>query len=192
MKQILSKDLLFCCSLFYDFLSKLDIIEIMNDSSKVSNYQLLLAQMEALLDGERATLAQLSNASALLKDILPRSVFAGFYLYDGSELILGPFQGGVSCVRIPLGKGVCGQAAQEEKTLIVGDVSQHANYISCDSRAKSEIVLAMVKEGQLLGVLDLDSDQVNDYDAIDQEYLEKFVSLLVQGLDWDLSMFGVK
>lgn len=164
----------------------------MKQSEKESQYQLLLAQLDALLTDENNALANLSNASALLNQALPRSVFAGFYLYDQSELILGPFQGGVSCVHIALGKGVCGEAAQKQETIIVEDVHQHANYISCDSRAMSEIVVPMVKDGQLLGVLDLDSEIVADYDQLDQAYLEQFVSLLVEMTDWDFKMFGVK
>lgn len=164
----------------------------MKQSEKESQYQLLLAQLDALLMGETNALANLSNASALLNQALPRSVFAGFYLYDQSELILGPFQGGVSCVHIALGKGVCGEAAQKQETMIVDDVRQHANYISCDSRAMSEIVVPMVKDGQLLGVLDLDSECVSDYDQLDQEYLEEFVALLIEKTNWDFKMFGVK
>ena len=164
----------------------------MKQSEKESQYQLLLAQLDALLTGESNALANLSNASALLNHALPRSVFAGFYLYDQSELILGPFQGGVSCVHIALGKGVCGEAAQKQETMIVDDVRQHANYISCDSRAMSEIVVPMVKDDQLLGVLDLDSECVSDYDQLDQEYLEEFVTILIEKTNWDFKMFGVK
>ena len=164
----------------------------MIDTEKISAYQLLLAQLEALLDGETNALANLSNASALLKQALPHSVFAGFYLYDGKELILGPFQGGVSCVHIALGKGVCGEVAATRESMIVDDVTQHANYISCDSSARSEIVVPMLKDDQLLGVLDLDSHLLADYDAVDQEYLEKFVAILVDKTDWDFSMFGEK
>lgn len=164
----------------------------MKHSEKESQYQLLLAQLDALLMDETNALANLSNASALLYQALPRSVFAGFYLYDQTELILGPFQGGVSCVHIALGKGVCGEAAQKQETMIVDDVRQHANYISCDSRAMSEIVVPMIKDGQLLGVLDLDSECVSDYDQLDQEYLEKFVALLIDKTNWDFKMFGVK
>ena len=167
-------------------------MEGMKHSEKESQYQLLLAQLDALLTGESNALANLSNASALLNQALPRSVFAGFYLYDQTELILGPFQGGVSCVHIDLGKGVCGEAAQKQETIIVDDVRQHPNYISCDSRAMSEIVVPMVKDGQLLGVLDLDSECVSDYDQLDQEYLEKFVALLIDKTNWDFKMFGVK
>ncbi|WP_067102052.1 GAF domain-containing protein [Streptococcus sp. DD13] len=164
----------------------------MTTNEKIANYTLLLEQLQALVEGEDNILANLSNASALLNVALPRSVFAGFYLYDGKELILGPFQGGVSCVHIPLGKGVCGQAANEQRTLIVDDVRQHENYIACDSRARSEIVVPLVKAGRLLGVLDLDSEVAADYDAIDQAYLEEFSQLLVDSCDWDFSMFGEK
>lgn len=174
------------------FEQRFGIMKGMKQSEKESQYQLLLAQLDALLMDETNALANLSNASALLNQALPRSVFAGFYLYDQSELILGPFQGGVSCVHIALGKGVCGEAAQKQETIIVEDVHQHANYISCDSRAMSEIVVPMVKDGQLLGVLDLDSEIVADYDQLDQAYLEQFVSLLLEKTDWDFKMFGVK
>lgn len=164
----------------------------MTHSEKISHYQLLIAQIDALLEGESNALANLSNASAFLNQALPNSVFTGFYLFDGTELILGPFQGGVSCVHIALGKGVCGESAQTQKTIIVDDVTSHGNYISCDAAAMSEIVLPMVKNGQLLGVLDLDSHLKADYDAIDQEYLEKFVAILVEKTDWNFAMFGEK
>ena len=137
-------------------------------------------------------LANLSNASALLKTNFPNTVFAGFYLFDGHELILGPFQGGVSCVRISLGKGVCGESAASRQTVIVGDVKTYPNYISCDSSARSEIVVPMVKEGRLLGVLDLDSSLVDDYDDMDLKYLEEFVALLLEKTEWNFSMVEEK
>ena len=137
-------------------------------------------------------LANLSNASALLKTSFPNTVFAGFYLFDGNELVLGPFQGGVSCVRIALGKGVCGESAASRQTVIVGDVKTYPNYISCDSSARSEIVVPMVKEGRLLGVLDLDSSLVDDYDDLDLKYLEEFVSILLEKTEWNFSMFEEK
>ena len=161
-------------------------------SEKESIYQMVNAQLTALLEGETNVLANLSNASALLKMNFPRTVFAGFYLYNGNELILGPFQGGVSCVRIPLGKGVCGESAASRQTVIVGDVKTYPNYISCDSSAHSEIVLPMVKDGRLLGVLDLDSSRVDDYDHIDQQYLEEFVAILLEKTEWIFSMFEEK
>ena len=161
-------------------------------SEKESLYQIINEQLSYLLEGEPNVLANLSNASALLKTSFPNTVFAGFYLFDGNELILGPFQGGVSCVRIALGKGVCGESAASRQTVIVGDVKTYANYISCDSSARSEIVVPMVKEGHLLGVLDLDSSLVDDYDDLDLKYLEEFVAILLEKIEWNFSMFEEK
>lgn len=161
-------------------------------SEKESLYQTINEQLSYLLEGEPNVLANLSNASALLKTSFPNTVFAGFYLFDGNELILGPFQGGVSCVRIALGKGVCGESAASRQTVIVGDVKTYANYISCDSSARSEIVVPMVKEGRLLGVLDLDSSLVDDYDELDQKYLEEYVAILLEKTEWNFSMFEEK
>ena len=161
-------------------------------SEKEVLYQTLNEQLSYLLDGESNVLANLSNASALLKTTFPNTVFAGFYLFDGNELILGPFQGGISCVRIALGKGVCGESAASRQTVIVGDVKTYPNYISCDSQALSEIVLPMVKNSHLLGVLDLDSSVLDDYDEIDQKYLEEFVSILLDKTEWNFSMFEEK
>ena len=161
-------------------------------SEKESLYQTINEQLSYLLEGEPNVLANLSNASALLKTSFPNTIFAGFYLFDGNELILGPFQGGVSCVRIALGKGVCGESAASRQTVIVGDVKTYPNYISCDSSARSEIVVPMVKEGRLLGVLDLDSSLVGDYDELDQKYLEEFVAILLEKTEWNFSMFEEK
>lgn len=164
----------------------------MNTKQKIENYELLLMQAEGLFANETNALANLSNASAMLRVTLPNSVFTGFYLFNGQELILGPFQGGVSCVHIALGKGVCGESAEKRETLIVDDVTKHDNYIACDSAAMSEIVVPMVKDGKLVGVLDLDSSLVADYDAIDQEYLEKFVAILLEKTFFNFDMFGVE
>lgn len=164
----------------------------MINSIKKDNYEILLAQAEGLFANENNALANLSNASAMVRTTLPNTVFSGFYLFDGQELILGPFQGNVSCVHIALGKGVCGESAEKNETLIVDDVTKHANYISCDSAAMSEIVVPMVKNGKLIGVLDLDSSVVGDYDEIDQEYLEKFVAILLDKTRFNFHMFGVE
>lgn len=161
-------------------------------SEKESLYQTVNEQLSFLIEEEPNVLANLSNASALLKTSFPNTVFAGFYLFDGNELILGPFQGGVSCVRIALGKGVCGESAASLQTVIVGDVKIYPNYISCDSSARSEIVVPMVKEGRLLGVLDLDSSLIDDYDDLDQKYLEEFVAILLDKTEWNFSMFEEK
>ena len=166
---------------------------VMTNEEKKSAYELMLAQAKVLFANEDNALANLSNASALLNTTLPNSVFTGFYIMDNinNELILGPFQGNVSCVRIALGKGVCGQSAAENRTLIVEDVTKHANYIACDSAARSEIVVPMLKEGKLVGVLDLDSHQVGDYNEADQEYLEKFVNVLLEQTKLTFEMFEV-
>lgn len=147
---------------------------------KVAAYEMLLKQQAALLEGETNLIANLANSSALLNQTLPETVFAGYYLYQDNELVLGPFQGNVSCMHIIMGKGVCGEAAAEQATVIVTDVTKHQNYIACDSTARSEIVVPMMKDAQLIGVLDLDSREVGAYDAVDQEYLERFVQLLMQ------------
>ncbi|MBO0460836.1 MULTISPECIES: GAF domain-containing protein [Enterococcus] len=149
------------------------------EKEKRDAYEILLLQQKGLLEAEDNWLANLANSSALLNETLPQTVFAGYYLYDGQELILGPFQGKVSCTRIKMGKGVCGESAEKQKTLIVDNVKTHENYISCDSAAQSEIVVPMIKENQLIGVLDIDCGVIEGYDALDQEFLEQYVELLL-------------
>ena len=139
----------------------------------------MLLQWKGLLEAESNWLANLANSSALLNETLPDTVFAGYYLFQEGELILGPFQGRVSCTRIQLGKGVCGESAAEKKTMIVDNVKEHENYISCDSAAMSEIVVPMLDNDQLIGVLDIDSSKTSSYDEIDQLFLEKFAASLV-------------
>lgn len=146
---------------------------------KKEAYELMLLQLKGLLEAESNWLANLANSSALLNETLPDTVFAGYYLFQEGELILGPFQGRVSCTRIQLGKGVCGESAAKQKTLIVDNVKEHENYISCDSAAMSEIVVPMLDNDQLIGVLDIDSSKTSSYDEIDQLFLEKFAALLV-------------
>lgn len=151
-----------------------------SEKQKRDTYELMIQQLTGLTEIEHDVIANLANSSALLADALPETVFAGYYIYNGDELVLGPFQGKVSCTRIKLGKGVCGESAETQKTLIVDNVKTHENYISCDSAAMSEIVVPMVKEGTLLGVLDIDSGVTFSYDEIDQEYLEKFAAVLIE------------
>ena len=146
---------------------------------KKEEYELMLLQLKGLLEAESNWLANLANSSALLNETLPDTVFAGYYLFQEGELILGPFQGRVSCTRIQLGKGVCGESAAEKKTMIVDNVKEHENYISCDSAAMSEIVVPMLDNDQLIGVLDIDSSKTSSYDEIDQLFLEKFAASLV-------------
>ncbi|MEK4875663.1 GAF domain-containing protein [Bacillus sp. FSL W8-0102] len=152
--------------------------------SKKEQYQLVIKQLKALMESETNRIANLSNASALLNQFLKEINWVGFYLYEQekNELVLGPFQGLPACVRIPLGKGVCGTAAAERKTIRVEDVHQFPGHIACDAASQSEIVVPMIKAGQLIGVLDIDSPIINRFDEIDQSMLEQFVHALVEFL----------
>ncbi|WP_204554191.1 GAF domain-containing protein [Bacillus ectoiniformans] len=151
----------------------------MYTGSKKEQYQLVIKQLHALLDGETNLIANLSNASALLNQFLDRVNWVGFYLNEGGELVLGPFQGLPACVRIPLGRGVCGTAAKEQTTLRVADVHAFPGHIACDAASQSEIVVPLVKEGRLIGVLDIDSPDKNRFDETDEEMLEAFAAALV-------------
>lgn len=150
--------------------------------SKQKDYELVIKQLRALLEGESNTIANLANASALLNQFLNEVNWVGFYLMEEGELVLGPFQGLPACVRIPLGKGVCGTAAQNQKTERIEDVHAFPGHIACDAASQSEIVVPIVRDGQLLGVLDIDSPIKNRFDEIDQQYLEEFVKELTSFL----------
>lgn len=152
--------------------------------SKNDHYELVIQQLKALLQGEANKIANLSNAAALLNQFLDEINWVGFYLKeDGKdELVLGPFQGLPACVRIPFGKGVCGTAALNQKTERVADVHQFPGHIACDAASKSEIVVPMMIENELIGVLDIDSPIKDRFDEVDEQYLEKFVEALVQFL----------
>ncbi len=151
-------------------------------SSKQKDYELVIKQLRALSEGESNTIANLANASALLNQFLNEVNWVGFYLMEDGELVLGPFQGLPACVRIPLGKGVCGTAAQNQRTERIEDVHAFPGHIACDAASQSEIVVPMVKDGKLLGVLDIDSPIKNRFDEIDQQYLEEFVKELTSFL----------
>lgn len=148
--------------------------------TKQENYELLAKQLHALLDGEQDTIANLSNASALLNQFLDTINWVGFYIYKQDQLVLGPFQGLPACVRIPLGKGVCGTSAQQKETIVVDDVHQFPGHIACDAASQSEIVVPIEKNGQLFAVLDVDSPIKSRFDEMDKEGLELFVKVLVQ------------
>ncbi|MCM3704831.1 MULTISPECIES: GAF domain-containing protein [Cytobacillus] len=150
--------------------------------TREENYQLLIKQLSALLEGETNSIANLSNASSLLNQFLERTNWVGFYLVEEGELVLGPFQGLPACVRIPLGKGVCGTAAKQMETVRVEDVHQFPGHIACDAASQSEIVIPLIKDGKLLGVLDIDSPEKNRFDELDQKYLEQFSETLVSFL----------
>ncbi|MCR2808032.1 GAF domain-containing protein [Paenibacillus soyae] len=150
--------------------------------TREQNYELLIRQLHALLEGESDRIANLSNASALLRQFLNDVNWVGFYIYQGGELVLGPFQGLPACVRIPLPRGVCGKAASERATVRVPDVHAFPGHIACDAASRSEIVVPILKDGALLGVLDIDSPSLDRFDETDQTYLEKFVEELTRHL----------
>ncbi|MEW9051758.1 MAG: GAF domain-containing protein [Neobacillus sp.] len=155
----------------------------MYTGSRLENYQLVIKQLDALLHGEKNQVANLSNASALLNQFLDRINWVGFYLMDtNGELVLGPFQGLPACVRIPIGKGVCGTSALKRETVRVADVHQFPGHIACDAASQSEIVIPLIKDGRLLGVLDIDSPEKNRFDELDQEQLEELCAVLVRHL----------
>ena len=137
-----------------------------------------------LLDGEPDPIANLANASALLAAALDRINWCGFYLWKDGELVLGPFQGKTACVRIALGKGVCGTAAARRETLVVADVDAFPGHIACDAASRSEIVVPILDGGELRGVLDVDSPDLGRFDPEDRKGLEAFVAALVPRIDW--------
>jgi L-methionine (R)-S-oxide reductase len=144
------------------------------------DYPLAVRQARLLWEADLPLFSNLANISALLKQCLPRSNWAGFYLWDGahSTLVLGPFQGLPACTRIAFGKGVCGTAVRERRTQLVPDVHEFPGHIACDSASLSEIVVPILRDGSVLGVLDVDSPEKARFDAADQAFLEEVVSTL--------------
>jgi L-methionine (R)-S-oxide reductase len=151
--------------------------------SKAAAYRELKDQLAALYLGERDGLANAANLTAVLYQSLPDLNWAGFYFLRGTELVLGPFQGKVACVRIALGHGVCGTAAERRETLVVPDVHEFPGHIACDVASRSEIVVPLLQDGRLLGVLDLDSPNHGRFDQDDATGLQALVDLFVQGSD---------
>jgi GAF domain-containing protein len=143
-------------------------------------YAAVCEELRSLIAGESDQIANLANASALLYQSLQQVNWAGFYLLRESELVVGPFQGKPACVRIALGRGVCGTAAQRRETIIVPDVNQFPGHIACDSASNSEIVVPMIKNDQLLGVLDIDSPITDRFDDEDRKGLERIVEILLR------------
>ena len=150
--------------------------------SKPDQYAQLLEQARALLHDERDRIANAANLSALVYNALPQLNWVGFYFFDGSELVVGPFQGLPACVRIPLDRGVCGAAASTRETQRVEDVHAFPGHIACDSASRSELVVPLVKDGALLGVFDLDSPVPARFDVEDQRGLEAIASAFVESL----------
>jgi len=142
-------------------------------------YKELFPQVKELLDKDEHWVTNLANLSALLKQAFEKISWVGFYMYNGQRLILGPFQGKMACTFIPIGKGVCGTAAEQKKTVIVPNVHEFPGHIACDDESNSEIVVPIMRGDALLGVLDLDSTALNAFNEVDKQYLEKIAELLV-------------
>jgi GAF domain-containing protein len=157
---------------------------ISTSTDKQQRYEMLVPQIEALVSGEPDVVANLSNMAAALKQTM-NYFWVGFYLVKNDpmptgrqELVLGPFQGPIACTRIGLGKGVCGTSWKEKRTIIVPNVDEFPGHIACSSASKSEIVLPAFKNNEVFLVLDVDSDELNDFDAVDEKYLEDVMRII--------------
>lgn len=146
-------------------------------------YRELARDLEALLSGERDLIANAANTAALIYDALPDLNWAGFYLYKYGELVLGPFQGKPACVRIAIGKGVCGTAAARRETVVVEDVHEFPGHIACDAASNSEIVVPLIQDGDLLGVLDIDSPKLRRFGAEDRRGIEELARIFLKSCD---------
>jgi L-methionine (R)-S-oxide reductase len=145
--------------------------------TKEERYQALIPQIKGLLEGEEDLIANLANVAAALREQF-NWFWVGFYLVKKEELVLGPFQGPIACTRIKKGRGVCGSSWAQAKTLIVPDVEKFPGHIACSSLSKSEIVVPVIRNNNVLAVLDVDSEELDQFDTIDQQYLEQIVSII--------------
>lgn len=150
---------------------------IISSGSKEDKYKELLPQVKALVEAESDSIANMANVAAAIKETFD-FLWVGFYRVNGDQLVLGPFQGPFACTRINFGRGVCGYAWDKEETIIVPDVEQFPGHIACSSKSKSEIVVPIFKEGKVVGVLDIDSEQPETFDETDAEWLEKIAALI--------------
>lgn len=155
---------------------------ILQNGTKEEQYQALLPQIEGLLDGEPDFVANMANLCAVLNTQF-NHLWTGFYLVKGNQLVLGPFQGPIACTRIQKGKGVCGTAWETATTQIVPDVEQFPGHIACSSLSKSEIVVPLIKQGVVIGVLDIDSVELNTFDEVDAYYLTKIIDILIKNTE---------
>jgi len=153
-------------------------IKIEKHLAEEEKYRLLISQLKSLLDKNGHLISNLSNCTAAIKEVFDKVSWIGFYLYDGKKLYLGPFQGKVACTNIEIGKGVCGNAAKQRKTIIVPDVDKFPGHITCDSGSRSEIVIPIIKNERLIGVLDLDSYNYNSFGETDKINLEEICKFL--------------
>ena len=149
--------------------------------SKQEDYKLLLSQVKAMVKDEIDPIANMANVAALIQEAF-HFWWTGFYRVIDEQLVLGPFQGPVACTRIGFGKGVCGTSWKEKKTIVVEDVEQFPGHIACSSESKSEIVVPLLKNGEVIGVLDIDSEHLATFDAIDKEWLEKIAEVVSNAL----------
>jgi L-methionine (R)-S-oxide reductase len=152
-------------------------LKIIASANKEEQYQSLIPQIEGLLYGETDLVANLANVAAALKEQF-KWFWVGFYLVKNNELVLGPFQGPVACTRITKGRGVCGTSWANAETLIVPDVEEFPGHIACSSLSRSEIVVPLFANGEVVGVLDVDSSELNEFDDTDAKYLEQIIKLL--------------
>lgn len=157
--------------------------QTMYQGTLTENYETVLLQLKGLTDGGSDLIANLSNAAALLNHFLDDINWVGFYLAKGQELVLGPFQGLPACIRIPFHKGVCGHAATTKQTVVVSNVHEFPGHIACDEATNSEIVIPLIKDDQLIGVLDIDSPVLNRFSEMDKKYLEQFVQILINTMN---------
>jgi L-methionine (R)-S-oxide reductase len=153
---------------------------IVKGQTKDEIYSELLPQIKSLIEDESDLIANLANVTSALKQAFPSFSWVGFYLMKGGELVLGPFQGKLACTRIKIGSGVCGTAVLKKETIIVPDVEKFPGHIYCDPDSRSEIVVPIMKDGEVLGVLDIDSYELDNFDETDKFYLEKLVEILLE------------
>lgn len=157
-----------------------ETFSIDNNIAEQEKYKLLVKQLSCLVNKQDRLISNLANVTAVLKQTFQKISWVGFYLYDGQVLYLGPFQGKVACTKIKIGDGVCGQAAKCKKSILVPNVYEFPGHIFCDTDSKSEIVIPVMKNNNLLAVLDLDSNEFNSFNEIDQLYLEQICNILAQ------------
>lgn len=154
---------------------------IVSQGTKEEMYETLLPQIASVIEDEPDLVANMANVSAMLADTF-RHWWTGFYCVQGEELVLGPFQGPMACTRIRRGRGVCGTAWEQAKTIIVPDVEQFPGHIACSSLSRSEIVVPLFQSGRVVAVLDIDSKELNTFDAVDAHYLERLAELMSSSL----------
>ena len=159
---------------------------LISGGDKQESYKALTGQLTAMLTGERDWLANFANTSALIFQALPGLNWAGFYLWRGDELVLGPFQGKPACVRIALGRGVCGGAVAQRRSLVVADVHAFPGHIACDAASRSELVVPMITGERIVGVLDLDSPVPGRFDEEDRVGCERLMAILLAASDWPI------